>query len=223
MPLCVLVFDEQLSTNLESLKVKYLKRSFIPFFIAQSVIKMQNAFSRHKCIKFNSNTSVKSIIWLDLKVIAVYLPHNVSRIILVWRLTIFTIVSPLERALTDFQKGCILWSLPQWRHEFFVVKAEKNSENNTAAISSQPGNLGKECHFTTLPLLVCLQQKRRTGQAGLKGSNSVFPSFLSLPCTHKSYSLPWQHLTLSNACCTRLLNTYFLKLFSFDVTKRILN
>lgn len=151
MPLWVLVFYEQLSTNLESLKVKYLK-SFIPFFIAQSVIKMQNAFSRHKCLKFNSNTSVMSIIWLDLKVIAIYLPHNVSRIISVFYLTIFTIVSPLERALTDFQKGCILWSLPQWRQEFFVAKAEKNSKNNTAAISSQPWNLGKECHFTTFSL-----------------------------------------------------------------------
>ena len=38
MPLCVLVFYEQLSTNLGSIKGEYLKTCFIPFFIAQSII-----------------------------------------------------------------------------------------------------------------------------------------------------------------------------------------
>ena len=140
MPLCVLVFYEQLSTNLGSIKGEYLTTCFIPFFIAQSIIKIQSTFWLQKCLKFNSNTHEVSIIWLDLKATAVYLTHNVPRAVISIMSKHIYSGFPVERALQMSKRDSSSDGTAVEARTLYVAKTGKKSASSTAAGSAQPPN-----------------------------------------------------------------------------------
>lgn len=80
----------------------------------------------------------------------VYLPHNVPRTIFLSRLTIFAIVSPLEKVFQISKRDAFSNLNYSGGKNSLFQRQRRTVEINTAATSSQPWNLGN----VSLPLLV---------------------------------------------------------------------